>query len=194
MAITVNGTANTIAGLAVGGLPDGTVDTDMLATNAITSSLMPAGAILQVAQAVKSDATSTNSTGPTEVSSDLRASFSSLQSTSSKVLVTFNLYISQGDSSQSFRFMRSVGGAAYGIIANAAGGDDDGTFTHWAGDGGAFLDVMSFSFLDSPSTTSSVSYTPYWRVSGNTCYLNRGYSTAEAYKGISTTTIMEIAG
>ena len=38
MAITVNGTANTIAGLAVGGLPDGTVDTDMLATNAITSS------------------------------------------------------------------------------------------------------------------------------------------------------------
>ena len=34
MAITINGTANTIAGLAVGGLPDGTVDADTLASGA----------------------------------------------------------------------------------------------------------------------------------------------------------------
>ena len=32
MAITINGTTNTIAGLAVGGLPDGTVDADTLAS------------------------------------------------------------------------------------------------------------------------------------------------------------------
>ena len=37
MAITINGTANTVAGLAVGGLPDGTVDTDSLAASAVTS-------------------------------------------------------------------------------------------------------------------------------------------------------------
>ena len=37
MAITINGTTNTITGLAVGGLPDGTVDTDTLANNAVTS-------------------------------------------------------------------------------------------------------------------------------------------------------------
>ena len=36
MAITINGSANTIAGLAVGGLPDGSVDTDTLAANAVT--------------------------------------------------------------------------------------------------------------------------------------------------------------
>ena len=34
MAITINGSANTIAGLAVGGLPDGTVDNDTLAAGA----------------------------------------------------------------------------------------------------------------------------------------------------------------
>ena len=34
MAITINGTANTVAGLAVGGLPDGTVDADTLASGA----------------------------------------------------------------------------------------------------------------------------------------------------------------
>ena len=36
MAITINGPANTIAGVAVGGLPDGTVDEDTLATNAVS--------------------------------------------------------------------------------------------------------------------------------------------------------------
>ena len=37
MAITINGTANTVAGLAVGGLPDGTVDADTLASNSVTN-------------------------------------------------------------------------------------------------------------------------------------------------------------
>ena len=37
MAIGINGTSNTITGLAVGGLPDGTVDADTLATNAVTT-------------------------------------------------------------------------------------------------------------------------------------------------------------
>tara|TARA_B100001248_G_C27224013_1_gene381648 strand:- start:30 stop:617 length:588 start_codon:yes stop_codon:yes gene_type:complete len=36
MALTFNGTNNTIGGLAVGGLPDGIVDTDMLAADAVT--------------------------------------------------------------------------------------------------------------------------------------------------------------
>ena len=36
MAIAINGSSNTITGLAVGGLPDGIVDTDMLAADAVT--------------------------------------------------------------------------------------------------------------------------------------------------------------
>ena len=36
MALTLNGSTNTIAGLAVGGLPDGIVDTDMLAATVNT--------------------------------------------------------------------------------------------------------------------------------------------------------------
>ncbi len=36
MALVFNGSANTISGLAVGGLPNGVVDTDMLADNAVT--------------------------------------------------------------------------------------------------------------------------------------------------------------
>ena len=37
MAIAINGSTNTITGIAVGGLPDGIVDTDMLAANAVTA-------------------------------------------------------------------------------------------------------------------------------------------------------------
>ena len=37
MALVFNGSNNTISGLAVGGLPDGSVDTDTLAANAVTS-------------------------------------------------------------------------------------------------------------------------------------------------------------
>ena len=37
MALVLNGSANTIGGLAVGGVPDGTIDADALAANAVTS-------------------------------------------------------------------------------------------------------------------------------------------------------------
>ena len=57
MAITINGTG-TITGVSVGGLPDGIVDTDMLATDAVTAAKigsLPTGSILQVQQAYKTD-------------------------------------------------------------------------------------------------------------------------------------------
>ena len=37
MSIVINGSTNVISGVAVGGLPDGIVDTDMLAANAVTA-------------------------------------------------------------------------------------------------------------------------------------------------------------
>ena len=45
MAITINGSANTIAGVAVGGLPNGIVDNDTLAANAVTSAKITDGTI-----------------------------------------------------------------------------------------------------------------------------------------------------
>ena len=45
MPVSINGNTGVLTGIAVGGLPDGIVDTDMLA----------AGAVLQVVQAVKTD-------------------------------------------------------------------------------------------------------------------------------------------
>ena len=45
MAITINGSSNTIGGLAVGGVPDGTIDAGAIATNAITASELAANAV-----------------------------------------------------------------------------------------------------------------------------------------------------
>ena len=56
MAISINGSTNVISGVAVGGLPDGIVDADMLAANAVTAGKLASGVggkILQVQQAVK---------------------------------------------------------------------------------------------------------------------------------------------
>ena len=47
MALTLNGSNNTIAGLAVGGLPDGIVDTDMIADGAITGIKGGSGSIIK---------------------------------------------------------------------------------------------------------------------------------------------------
>ena len=43
MAISINGSTNVITGLSVGGLPDGIVDADMLASNAVTSAKLASG-------------------------------------------------------------------------------------------------------------------------------------------------------
>ena len=45
MALTLNGSNNTIGGLAVGGLPNGIVDTDMLAADAVTGATLADDAV-----------------------------------------------------------------------------------------------------------------------------------------------------
>ena len=67
MAITINGDG-TLTGVSVGGLPDGIVDTDMLATDAVSAAKLqstaiasgdlPSGSILQIVQTVKTDTSS----------------------------------------------------------------------------------------------------------------------------------------
>ena len=58
MALTLNGSNNTIAGVAVGGLPDGIVDEDMLAATAVSPlKRKGAGTVLQVVEATGNTAT-----------------------------------------------------------------------------------------------------------------------------------------
>jgi hypothetical protein len=65
MPITING-SGTVTGLSVGGLPDGIVDTDMLAAAAVTAPKRGAGAILQVVSTTKTAVVS-NSTAASAI-------------------------------------------------------------------------------------------------------------------------------
>ena len=88
MAITINGNG-TVTGISVGGLPDGIVDTDMIAANAVTAAKRGAGAILQVVNAVYSAAASFTTSGSTFQDTGLTASITS--SNNNKILVTYQL-------------------------------------------------------------------------------------------------------
>ena len=66
--------------------------------------------------------------------------------------------------------------------------------TMYASGAGGVYSVMrtaSFSFLDSPSSTSELTYTAKWRVDGNTVYLNRVGST-DGKAGTSQWNLLEV--
>ena len=89
MAITINGNG-TITGLNVGGLPDGTVDTDTLAANAVTpaKSTISGGKVKQLVYAEMTSDFGMNSTNETDVGGMTAAI--SLTDASNDVLVELN--------------------------------------------------------------------------------------------------------
>ena len=120
------------------------------------------------------------------------------KSTTSKILVTFSANVSASAvSTTGVRLMRdstaiSVGDAAGNRpLATTGGGGNEGA--NWNGD------VLASSFLDSPSTTSSVTYK--LQLTGNasaTQYVNRkardNNTTTDDYRMTSHITVMEIGG
>ena len=165
MPITLGDTS--ITGLGVGGLPNGVVNADNIATGAITRAKMGyAGAVLQTIQSDTTGVVSfTNSNG----------SFFTFSITptlaSSKVLISGN-FIWGGDNPNGyFTLERSIGGGSYSVISNIAGYDESLS-------GGQTWNAP-VNYLDSPNTTSTVTYRIFWYhviQNGGTMYLNRNYA------------------
>ena len=160
MPITIDGDG-TITGVSVGGLPDGIVDTDMLAAGAVTAAKRGAGAILQVQSTVKTTAFSSSSTSFTDITG-LSVSITP-SSTSNKILV-FSSFTASGNtwSSGSGTLFSLVRGST-GICQGTGGSSLNATagFNAWSnGEGNTRgnYSSMSIQFLDSPSTTSATTY------------------------------------
>ena len=159
MPIGING-SGTVTGISVGGLPDGIVDTDMLAAGAVTAPKRGAGAVLQVVHASFSTETSIASTTFTDTG--LTASITP-SSASNKILiiVSSNLQFSRSTTSASggMKVIRLVsGGSDVSIyeadndpatLGNQMNGHSSGQFSRM----NACVNIE-----DSPSTTSSVAY------------------------------------
>jgi hypothetical protein len=206
MPIAING-SGTVTGISVGGLPDGIVDADMLAANAVTSGKLASGVggkILQVKQVVKTDtfslaASSTNQRiDITGLTIDITPS-----SASNKILVDYrvNAHGPNGALRVMIHLMR---GSSDIYIGDQDSGQNNQIrcSNHMIsgndGVGGARSTDLNGQFLDSPSTTSATTYKLqlHARTSGNTYYINRGsYSSNDAYVGRqpSHITVMEVS-
>jgi hypothetical protein len=215
MAIVING-SGTVTGISVGGLPDGIVDAGTLATNSVDSAelvdgavddshmaamaaskltgalpaisgasltTMPTGSVLQVVSVTANRAAATTSTSfaSTGVTANITPS-----STSSKILATYHsglLYQDYGVSWYGhftiFRGSTNLGnstGGLTGMYIHTQSGIDDLGFN------------ASCQVLDSPSSTSALTYTVQWRTNNTSARM------VHDLDGQSTITLMEIAG
>ena len=159
MAIQINGNG-TITGISVGGLPNGIVDTDMLAANAVSAAKLASGAGGKVLQVVSSSTTTqqTNESG-TFTDTNLSGSITP-SSTSSKILVTV---------SQAYEFQRANTEAGCSIrllrdstVIDSAVASDGGKYKLYlytnAASSYSMYNCYSVTVLDSPNTTSAITY------------------------------------
>ena len=190
MALTLNGTANTISGLAVGGIPDGTIDTDALAAGAVTAAKRGAGAILQILQTTTSTQVSNDTTS--YVDTGLTGNITPA-STSNKILILVcQAYENKRTStsnggdiklmrdSTDINFIVPGSGNNYGLYFSAGGASSISNY-----------DVYNLSYLDSPNTTSQITYKTQC-----SSYSDSSSASFRAQSGGSKSflTLMEVAG
>ena len=190
MAITING-SGTITGISAGGLPDGVITSDDLASS------LNLGKILQVVQTVKTDTTSTSGTSYADISGFSVSITPS--STSSKVLVMVSLII--GVDYQFFA--RLVRNSTAILLGDSDGSRIQSTFGLYGGGNsiGPFHNgatPLPITYLDSPSTTSATTYKVQWKTSYSNypAYLNRSKNDGNDgnfARGASTIIAMEVA-
>ena len=206
MAITINGDG-TLTGISVGGLPDGIVDTDMLATDAVSAAKLqstaiasgdlPTGSILQVKTTTKTD-TQASATGGTYTDVSGLSVAITPSSTSNTILVIAS--VNGGVNSDRAFYTRLVRDSTAIGVGDAAGGRVQLTTGRYLGSTGMDDRGMSdiLMFVDSPSTTSETTYKVQVRLNGNgTFYINRrevDTDNGNYYRAISTITVMEVQG
>tara|TARA_R110001592_G_scaffold359680_1_gene666617 strand:+ start:419 stop:931 length:513 start_codon:yes stop_codon:yes gene_type:complete len=167
------------------------IKTDAIQTLAGKPIVNSTGSVLQVVQGLKTDSASTTSTS--FGNSGLAASITP-SSTSSKILIIVNTDIGQSNFQKRVH-LKLTGGNTATYIGNAGTGVESAiTAATRVNDAYGQLPT-SMGYMDSPATTSAITYNVQWRVEGDTAYMNRpatldsvGANTA------STIVLMEIAG
>jgi len=158
---------------------------------------MPTGSVLQVVSATKTDTFSSSSTDFTNITG-LAASITPT-STSNKIFISVT---TSGSVNAGGNIYFAIARGSTQIALGAAAGDRTVCTTHWWVYDGVYYQHLSTSVtashLDSPSTTSAVTYNMQLKAqSGVTGYVNRSASDTDSVtksRGSSTITLMEIAG
>ena len=154
-----------------------------------------AGQVIQVVSTVKTADQSTTSTSPVDVT-NLSVNITP-SSASNKVLVLVNIN-NIGNSLAQTTFFRILRGATV-ITSNTSGASADTKDAFGSGGGGGMtnedrkLGTASITFLDTPSSTSALTYKVTMEVDGGTGYINR-WALNNDVASVSTLTLMEIKG
>lgn len=162
------------------------------ATNITTGTLpraqLPVGSVLQVVSTTLTTlVTASADTWTTVTSASITPT-----SASNRILIMFNMPVGAVGNETLSRVLR---GAT--VITEYSGGDIPQIGWSFTGNGSAGWQgaVMSGSFRDSPSSTSSITYNLQAFQQGGTLYVNRtsGTTTTDSAGGVTTITLMEIA-
>ena len=171
MPIAING-SGTVTGISVGGLPDGIVDTDMLANNAVTPAKRGTSSILQIVQGLNTVRQSFSSN--TFIETNKSVTITPIAA-SSKILLLFNGDINtEASNRQAFiTVYRSVNGGTYENIAptgtNVGGNNNNGFSGEIRGSSSRLQVNFTINYLDSPSYSvgNSITYKLYIRSNGS---------------------------
>lgn len=196
MPIGVNG-SGTITGISVGGLPDGIVDTDMLAANAVTAAKSNiSGSIVNVSSYTKTNTASTSVAQGAYSEALISLSYAAASS-SNKLLIIANFSISV-DSAATVYATLHIGGSASGYRGDADGNRNRTSTSCRTGNSGG-LETMSIVYLHSSPSTSSTAYDvrgSHANDATQTMYINRTHAdTNNNYeaRNASSITILEVA-
>jgi len=212
MPITLNGNG-TVTGVSVGGLPDGIVDTDMLAANAVSSAKLASGAggkILQVVTVSDSVRETAGSVSLSSANTYYDTPFAvtiTPSATSSKILLMGHVMgeASIDDYTMLWRIERAIsGGSTTNIQAPSASSRPLGISMFPQGfynsDNVSTTSVVNFAgLIDTPSTTSAITYTfqvNATQTNSVTFYYNRTVGATDSIdyeRGLSWITAQEVA-
>jgi hypothetical protein len=196
MPITLGDTS--ITGLGVGGLPSGTVNATTLAAGAARANF-GAGAVLQVVSTTKVDTFSITSQDTFVDITGLTVSITP-RDTSSRMVVIVHVGAFGNNAgtarTASFRLVRDSTAIGIGTPEGARVG---ASFRDFIDADANHARNGSFTHVDSPSTTSAITYKLQANNQGNTLFINRNGSNdnngfAWGTRCASSITVMEIAG
>ena len=177
MPISING-SGTVTGISVGGLPDGIVDTDMLAAAAVTAAKRGAGAILQVVYGYDNSQITNNTS--TYADTGLSATITP-SSTSNKILVLASQACNQKSGNNYFRMRLLRNSTEIAKIDDGAGYTNNGNDN--------IVGTIGCSLMDTPVDTNAHTYKLQFMTPSNSALVLVNCNNA-----LSTMLLMELAG
>ena len=200
MPVSINGNTGVITGVAVGGLPDGIVDADMLASNAVTSGKLASGVggkLLQVVSTTRTD-TFSEGLGVGALSADALTVNITPSNANNKIFLTAHVSLGLNNDNEVNWVFYKAGSLLTGAAGTAAGNRKPRTSAgdvRWSGT----HNTTGGQYLDTAGGTSQITYSVRLGHSANGTkyvYMNQSHTDdnyAYDIRTQSTLTAMEIS-